>query len=195
MPIDYNEKDFSTVKKRLKKLEGKYYSLNKLNKIAKEVDKLTLRNDYEFLDASFSEEIISDDKINLVFQIKEFPKQYLSKINIFGNNITEEKVLRDNLEVDEGDPFNKLLLAKSVNNLKSLNIFGKVDYTLDTIENDKKILNISVEEKPTGEISAGAGAGTQGGTISFGVRENNFFRGVLRSFHKTKTGEDFSMQH
>ena len=174
LPIDYNEKDFSTVTKRLKKLEGKYYSLNKLNKIAKEVDKLTLRNDYEFLDASFSEEIISDDKINLVFQIKEFPKQYLSKINIFGNNITEEKVLRDNLEVDEGDPFNKLLLAKSVNNLKSLNIFGKVDYTLDTIENDKKILNISVEEKPTGEISAGAGVGTHGGTLSFGVRENNF---------------------
>ena len=174
LPIDYNEKDFSTVKKRLKKLEGKYYSLNKLNKIAKEVDKLTLRNDYEFLDASFSEEIISDDKINLVFQIKEFPKQYLSKINIFGNNITEEKVLRDNLEVDEGDPFNKLLLAKSVNNLKSLNIFAKVGYTLDTIENDKKILNISVEEKPTGEISAGAGAGTQGGTVAFGIKENNF---------------------
>ena len=35
-------------------------------------------------------------------------------------------------------------------------------------------MNISVEEKPTGEISAAAGAGTQGGTIGFGVRENNF---------------------
>ncbi len=174
IPIDYDEKDFLKVKKELNELAGKHYSVNKLKKIADEVEKLTLRNDYEFLDASFKEEIVSGNKINLVFQIKEFPKQYLSKVNIFGNNITDEKVIRDNLRVDEGDPFNKLLLAKSMNNLRALNIFGKVDYTLDTIEENKKILNISIEEKPTGEISAGAGTGTQGSTFGFGVKENNF---------------------
>ena len=174
LPIDYDKNDFSGVEKKLSKLQGKYYSINKLKKIADEVEKLTLRNDYEFLDASFQEKIISKNRMNLVFKIKEFPKQYLSKINIFGNNITEEKVIRDNLSVDEGDPFNKLLLNKSMNNIKALNIFGKVDYTLETIEDDNKILNISVEEKPTGEISAGAGTGTQGSTIGFGVKENNF---------------------
>tara|TARA_B100000965_G_scaffold306023_1_gene264962 strand:- start:1000 stop:3228 length:2229 start_codon:yes stop_codon:yes gene_type:complete len=174
LPIDYDEKDFSDVKKRLNKLEGEYYSINKMKKIADEVEKLTLTNDYEFLDASFNEKILSDNKLNLIFQIKEFPKQYLSQINIFGNNITEEKVIRDNLSVDEGDPFNKLLLAKSMNNLRALNIFGKVDYSLDTVEEDKKILNISIEEKPTGEISAGAGTGTQGSTFGFGIKENNF---------------------
>ncbi len=174
LPIDYDEKDFSDVKKRLNKLEGEYYSINKMKKIADEVEKLTLTNDYEFLDASFNEKILSDNKLSLIFQIKEFPKQYLSQINIFGNNITEEKVIRDNLSVDEGDPFNKLLLAKSMNNLRALNIFGKVDYSLDTVEEDKKILNISIEEKPTGEISAGAGTGTQGSTFGFGIKENNF---------------------
>ena len=174
LPIDYDEKDFLNVKKRLAKLQGEYYSINKLKKIADEVEKLTLRNDYEFLDASFNESIVSENKLNLVFQIKEFPKQYLSKVNIFGNNITEEKVIRDNLRVDEGDPFNKLLLAKSMNNLRALNIFSKVDYTLNTIEENKKILNISIEEKPTGEISAGAGTGTQGSTFGFGIKENNF---------------------
>ncbi len=174
LPIDYNEKDFINVKEKLAKLEGKYYSFNKLKKIAEEVEKLTLNNDYEFLDASFNETIVSKDKLNLVFKIKQFPKQYLARINIFGNNITEEKVIRDNLRVNEGDPFNKLLLGKSMNNLKALNIFGKVDYTLDTVEGDEKILNISVEEKPTGEISAGAGTGTQGSTFGFGIKENNF---------------------
>tara|TARA_B100002051_G_scaffold270790_1_gene304305 strand:- start:752 stop:2980 length:2229 start_codon:yes stop_codon:yes gene_type:complete len=174
LPIDYDEKDFLNVKKRLAKLEGEHYSINKLKKIADEVEKLTLRNDYEFLDASFNEKIVSNNKLNLVFEIKEFPKQYLSKVNIFGNNVTEEKVIRDNLIVDEGDPFNKLLLSKSMNNLRALNIFGKVDYSLDTVEENKKILNISVEEKPTGEISAGAGTGTQGSTFGFGIKENNF---------------------
>jgi outer membrane protein insertion porin family len=174
LPLDYNEKDFVSIIAKLKDLEGEFYSLRKLNKIAKEVEKLTLRNDYEFLDASFIENIISENKINLIFEIKEFKKEYLTKINIFGNNITEEKVVRDNLAVDEGDPFNKLLLAKSINNLKSLNIFGDVNYELNTVDNNKKILDITIEEKPTGEISAAAGAGTQGSTFGFGIKENNF---------------------
>ena len=89
----------------------KIYSINKLNKIAKEVDKLTYRNDYEFINASFNEKIVNENELDLIFEIKEFEKRYLTKVNVFGNNITEEKVIRDNLEVDEGDPFNELLLA------------------------------------------------------------------------------------
>ena len=119
LPDDYNEKDFIKIKNKLSNLEGENYSINKLNKIAKEVDKLTYRNDYEFLNASFNEKIAGKNEIELVFEIKEFKKKYLTKVNVFGNNITEEKVIRDNLEVDEGDPFNELLLAKSINNLKS----------------------------------------------------------------------------
>ncbi len=174
LPDDYNKKDFLKIEKKLKKLEGENYSLNKLNKIAKEVDKLTYRNDYEFINASFKKKIVGQNELELSFVIKEFQKRYLSKVNVFGNNITEEKVVRDNLEVDEGDPFNELLLTKSINNLKSLNIFGKVEYELVSEPDDKKILNITVSEKPTGEIFASAGAGTQGSTIGFGVKENNF---------------------
>ena len=173
LPEDYEIKDFDKIIKLLSKLEGKYYSINKLNKIAKEVEYLTQRNDYEFIDASFEEMVVADNKLNLTFKIKEFEKQYLTKVNVIGNNITEEKVIRDNLEVDEGDPFNNILLTKSINNLKSLNIFQSVDYTLEDI-GDKKILNINVEEKPTGEIFASAGTGTSGSSIGFGIKENNF---------------------
>ena len=174
LPDDYDEKDFVNIKKKLKKLEGKTYSLNSLNKIAKEVEKLTIRNDYEFINATFKEKIQENNKLSINFVIKEFEKRYLTQVNVFGNNITEERVIRDSLEVDEGDPFNDLLLAKSINNLKSLNIFGKVDYELVTEENNKKILNINVEEKPTGEIFASAGTGTDGTTFGVGVNENNF---------------------
>ena len=64
------------------------------------------------------------------FTIIESDKFFVNKINIFGNNITEVKVIRNQLEVDEGDPFNKLLHAKSINNLKSLRIFEKVIFLL-----------------------------------------------------------------
>ena len=174
LPEDYNVEDFADIQKRLKKLEGKTYSLNSLNKIAKEVEKLTFRNDYEFINAAFKETIEENNKLSINFVIKEFEKRYLTKVNVFGNNITEERVVRDSLEVDEGDPFNELLLAKSINNLKSLNIFGKVDYELINEDENKKILNINIEEKPTGEIFASAGTGTDGTTFGVGVNENNF---------------------
>ncbi len=174
LPMDYDKKDFIEIEERLKNLKDEYYSLNRLNKITRVVDNLSYRNDYEFINASFIETVNKDDTIDLVFEIKEFKKQYLTRINILGNNITDEKVIRDNLEVDEGDPFNSLLLTKSINNLRSLNIFGEVKYDLVEGSDNEKILNLTVEEKPTGEISAGAGTGTSGGTLAFGVRENNF---------------------
>ena len=74
----------------------------------------------------YSEEII-ENKLNLKFDIKETEKIFVEKINIYGNNITRESVIRNNLEIDEGDPFNKILQLKSENNLKSLNFFKSVN--------------------------------------------------------------------
>ena len=77
--------------------------------------------------------------------------------------------------LDEGDPFNELLVNKSINNIKSLNFFKTVKNEVITNEKNKtKVLNIIVEEKPTGEISAQAGIGTSGGSVGFGIKENNF---------------------
>ena len=51
----------------------------------------------------------------------------MEKINIQGNNITREEVIRNNLLVDEGDAFNELLQTRTLNNLKALNYFSKVE--------------------------------------------------------------------
>ena len=92
-----------------------------------------------------------------------------------GNNFTSEKYIRNLLIVDEGDPFNKILHNKSMNMLRSKNLFKKVDFKIiDTENSDQKDINIIIEEKPTGEIMAGAGYGTDGSTFSIGIRENNF---------------------
>ena len=79
------------------------------------------------------------------------------------------------MEIDEGDIYNDILQKKSLNNIKSLRFFKSVKDELITDEKEKsKVINITVEEKPTGEISAGAGVGTDGTTIAFGIRENNY---------------------
>ena len=56
-----------------------------------------------------------------------------------------------------------------------MNFFKEVNYeVVEGKEEKSKIINISVEEKPTGEITAGAGFGTSGEVIEFGVKENNY---------------------
>ena len=183
IPIDYDVLNFAKVKKLLNKLEGDEYSFSKLSKIVKEIDKISLSREYDFINASILEEKLGDNKINITFKVNESEKLYVERINILGNNITEESVIRSNLEVDEGDPFNELLQAKSLNNLRSLNIFKTVkSETIDGSGPSTKIINISVEEKPTGEISLGAGFGSNGGTVGFSVNENNFLgKGVKLS--------------
>ena len=92
-----------------------------------------------------------------------------------GNNITRENVIRNQLFIDEGDPYNEILKNKSINEIKSLNFFKNVNSEVIEGKDDKsKIINISVEEKATGEISAGAGFGTSGELFEFAVRENNY---------------------
>ena len=179
LPIDYETDNFNELNNIFKDLKGEKYSLNSIDKILKEIDKIVLNEQFEFLKSSVQEEI-KDNLINLTFDIGESEKFYVEKINILGNNITREEVIRNNLLVDEGDAFNELLQAKTINNLKALNFFSKVDSEIiDATDLNRKIINITVEEKPTGEIMAGAGVGTSGGTVAFGVSENNYLgRGI-----------------
>ena len=182
LPIDYEISNFQQLDKIFDDLKGESYSLNSIDKILKEIDKIVLNEQFEFLKSTVNENI-QDNLINLTFDMGESEKFYVGKINILGNNITREEVIRNNLLVDEGDAFNELLQARTINNLKSLNFFSKVETEILDIENEnKKIINITVEEKPTGEIMAGAGVGTGGGTVAFGVSENNFLgRGIAFS--------------
>ena len=77
--------------------------------------------------------------------------------------------------MDEGDPFTKLNLEKSIAEIKARNIFKDVNYEVkDGSQSNLKIIDISVDERPTGEISAGAGVGTSGGTFAFTIKENNW---------------------
>ena len=174
LPNDFDPNKFKDLEKIFKKLSGSTYNYNRIEKILDEIEKIALFANYEFINAEIEEEI-SDENINFIFNIKESKKVYVDKINILGNHITNEEFIRNQLIVDEGDPFNKILHTKSVNNLKSTGIFKSVNSEIiATDNNDKNIINLTVEEKPTGEISASAGVGTEGTTFAFGVKENNF---------------------
>ena len=174
LPNDFDEDNFTKINKLFKKIENEPYSVFLIDKILDEIDLISSQEQYQFVNATVIENL-DDNKLNLEFKITETEKFYIKKINVLGNTVTAEHVVRNNLEVDEGDPFNEILLNKSINNLKGLNFFKSVDKEIvDDSLSKRKIINIYVEEKPTGEITAGAGLGTEGGSISFGIKENNF---------------------
>ncbi len=175
MPSDFDPEKFKNIYKVFDELKNKTYSNQKIKKILNEIDLIALYENYEFIDAKVTESIIGENKIDFNFKIIESKKFYVERINILGNNITQEEFIRNQLIVDEGDPFNNLLHNKSINKLKAAGIFSSVKSEVVDSENDyKKIIDITIEEKPTGEISAAAGVGSTGSTLAIGIKENNF---------------------
>ena len=191
-PDDFNDLNFKDLKNLFKEIKGKPYSLNTVEKILNEIDYITINDEYRSIKATVDEQLL-DNKLNINFNIEETEKFFVERINIYGNNVTRESVIRNQLEIDEGDIFNEILNKKSVNNLKNLNYFKNVSTeVVDGREANAKIINFNVIEKPTGDIRAGAGFGTSGGSFVFGIKENNYLgKGIALEANGTLTEESF----
>tara|TARA_Y100000591_G_scaffold226241_1_gene197336 strand:+ start:1968 stop:4235 length:2268 start_codon:yes stop_codon:yes gene_type:complete len=175
LPTEYNQDDFINILNLLESFKGKPYSLNRIEDILDEIDLIALNENYEFVSATYDEKIVNTNQINLSINLSDTEKYYIDKINITGNYITSERVIRNQLLADEGDPYNEILVNKSFNKIKSLGIFKSVKNDVETYDIEKtKVINIEIEEKPTGEIFAGAGTGTSGSSLSLGISENNY---------------------
>ena len=126
LPSNYDPDLFKSIVKKFPKLKDKKYSLLKVTDLLDDIDKIALTKQYEFINASLTERV-NGDKIDFEINISESEKFYIEKININGNFNTLEEVVRNNLIVDEGDPFNEILFNRSINDIQSLGIFKKVE--------------------------------------------------------------------
>ena len=188
-----DKKLFFPLRKNFKKDIGKYYSPFRVKKLLDDLDLLIADNDLQFIEHSVNE-ILEDSKIEIKINIFEGKKVLVEKINIIGNTVTNESVIRAELLLDEGDPFNNLKLDQSIAKIKSRNIFGEIKNKITNGSSaNQKIIEIEVEEKPTGEISAGAGIGTTGGSFAFNVSENNWLgKGIKVSTFADVSAESFT---
>ena len=175
LPDDYSKEDFNNINKIFKKNIDEIYSLRVINNILDEIEIIASNRLYDFIDVTVEEKIVEENKLNLNFIVSDSKKYYVERINILGNYATIEEVIRNRLIVDEGDPLNNLLFNKSINEIKSLRIFKTVQSEIKNGSDENlKIIDITVEEQPTGEISLAAGVGTQGLTTGGGINEKNF---------------------
>ncbi len=170
----FDKSIFQSLKDEFSDFAGEYYSPFKIEKVLSKIDKIVDQNELQFVQHTVKE-TVDKNGVDVVFRIFEGPKIQIERVNIFGNTVTSDSVIRSELLLDEGDPYSKIKLNRSVSELKARNIFKSVkEKIIDGSEKDLKVLEITVEEKPTGEIAAGAGVGTEGTSFSFTVQENNY---------------------
>ncbi|CAN5159204.1 outer membrane protein assembly factor BamA [soil metagenome] len=116
------------------------------------------------------------DTVDVTFNISEGQRVYIDRINIVGNTRTIDPVIRREMMLTEGDAFNRTLVERSRNNLRGLGFFK--DVTIDEVRGsapDRTVVNVNVQEQPTGELSVGAGfSSVDSFVLNLGVTERNF---------------------
>jgi outer membrane protein insertion porin family len=133
-------------------------------------------------------------RMNIVFEVAESPRVYVERIDINGNTITQDKVVRREFRLNEGDAFNSFLVRRSQDRINSLGYFQE---NLEVAQRegsapDRIILEANVEERPTGELSLSAGFSSIENFILQGsIRQRNF-RGLGQSLQASVNYSSFS---
>jgi outer membrane protein insertion porin family len=114
--------------------------------------------------------------VDVTFEIREGQRVYVDRIDIVGNTRTIDQVIRRELRIAEGDAYNRVLVDRSVTEVKRLNFFKTVEISqVPTGQQDRTALRVQVEEQPTGELSFGAGySSVDKLLLDVGVSEHNF---------------------
>ena len=104
--------------------------------------------------------------VNLVYTLEQGPRAYIERINIRGNTRTRDYVIRREFDIVEGDAYNRALIDRAERRIKNLNYFKIVRITTEPgSAPDRIIINVDVEEQPTGEFSVSGGYSTADGFV------------------------------
>jgi len=150
------------------------------DKIESSVDALTFAAGsagYAFVDIRPSYKANPEtDTVDVTFNMSEGQRVYIDRINVVGNTRTIDPVIRREMMLTEGDAFNRTLVERSRNNLRALGFFK--DVTIEETRGsapDRTIVNVNVQEQPTGELSVGAGfSSVDSFVVNLGITERNF---------------------
>ncbi|POR48602.1 outer membrane protein assembly factor BamA [Bosea psychrotolerans] len=137
--------------------------------------------------------------IGITYVVDEGPRVYVERINVRGNTRTRDYVVRRELDLSEGDAYNKVLVDRAERRLNNLGFFSKVRITNEPGSTpDRVIVNIDVEDKATGSFSVSGGYSTSDGVIGeVSLSEANFlgrgqFVRIAGTLGQRTQGVDFS---
>ena len=156
---------------------GDWYSSDDIDKSIKKINEVTSEIGYAFVEVIPRIRKVGKQFIDITFDIDQGSKIYIDRINITGNIKTEDKVIRREIELVEGDPFSSIKLRQSEKNLRSSGLFENVNLKIDELSGtNKSTVDVEVTERSTGEFSVGAGFSSLDGALgNIGIKESNAF--------------------
>jgi len=168
--------DPKELRKHLKVAEGEWYDADAVEDTVGNLSDAAGSFGYAFVDIRPRISRERDKRrIDIVFNVKEGPRVFVSRINIVGNVRTQDKVIRREFRLVEGDAFNTAKLRRSRSRIRNLGYFEKVEVkNIPGGTPDQTVINVAVEEQSTGDISFGAGYSSTSGVLGdIRVRERN----------------------
>ncbi|MDR3424075.1 MAG: outer membrane protein assembly factor BamA [Alphaproteobacteria bacterium] len=169
--------DGDTLRQYLELKQGDWYDADKIEKsIAKMTAALGDRQ-YAFAVVTPNPDRHKDTRtVDLNFDVKQGARVYVGRIEINGNTNTADNVIRREMQLAEGDPFNATALHKSEQRLKDLGFFKDVKVApVEGAQPDRANIKVDLKEKSTGEVMIGAGYSSVDGPLGdFSISQHNF---------------------
>ncbi len=151
------------------------YSVDEINILKGKISEILINDGIEYFEIKALEKK-ENLEVTLLYEILPIQPNYTRQINIYGNSRTFDYVIRRELQIAEGDAIYETQLTEIQNKLKSLNIFENIKVEENNISENLVDVDITVEEKQTGSISAGLSIGSIDGLAAVaGLKENNFY--------------------
>ncbi len=180
------------IKKSLSINEGDYYDLRAVNESINILNETLGSRGFSFVKIKSLLKNKNKGLLDLVFVIDEGQKSYIRTINISGNTRTLDYVIRRELTLLEGDPFNAQKLKESIQSIRRLGYFTNVDVDLQETDIANQVdINIQVKETLTGDFAFGVGYDSvEKEQISLGLNEKNFLgKGLKTKFNITTSSK------
>ena len=170
--------DSDAMKALLPVADGDWYNAKLVEDTIEQLTELAGRFGYAFADVQPRYKRNPDDlTMNVTFVLRQAPRVYVERVDVNGNTLTQDKVVRREFRLSEGDAFNSLGVARSNARINSLAYFQE-NFEIKQVEGsapDRIVLEANVEEQPTGELQFSAGFSSIEQFILAGsIRQRNF---------------------
>lgn len=178
--VDSQLRDFDSEKlaAQLPMKKGDWYNAKLVEDTIDKLNETAGAFGYAFADVRPDYRRSKDDlTMSLTFQIAEAPRVYVERIDVNGNTLTQDKVIRREFRLGEGDAFNSIQVKRSTNRINSLGYFQE-KFEVEQKQGaapDRVVLEANVEEKPTGQLQFSAGySSIENFILQASIQQNNF---------------------
>jgi outer membrane protein insertion porin family len=170
--------DSDAMSQRLPMQEGDWYNAKTVEDTVEQLTELAGRFGYAFADVQPRFDRDKDDlEMNITFILRQAPRVYIERVDVNGNTLTQDKVVRREFRLSEGDAFNSLGVQRTTARINSLGYFQE-NFEVNQVEGsapDRIVLEANVEEQPTGELQFSAGfSSIEQFILQASIRQRNF---------------------